>query len=346
MTDTAVAGLVDIDGLTRWMDEVGIEPSAPLEVRRVTTGHSNELFDVRRGSKRFALRRPPETPISETAHNMAREFRLLEAIAASAPAVPIPTPRHLCEDGGVIGAPFFLMDFVDGVAIRHEVPAALDEPGAGTDLAFHLVDSLAEVHLVPWREAGLDGFGRPDGFLTRQVTRWSGQLATYRVRPLPVLDEVGGWLEAHLPPTREPGLVHGDYTMVNVLYEAAPPVRIAAVLDWEMATIGDPLLDLGWLLGLWVEPGEQPLTGAEPAVMGFPERDDMPARSDLANRYATRSDRDLTHLDWYCAMGLFKLCCVMEGSYARYVAGTSDDEMFASLEESIPEMAERAASFT
>jgi aminoglycoside phosphotransferase (APT) family kinase protein len=338
-------GLVDSERLEAWMDEQDLGTGTGLDIRRITSGHSNELFEIQRGGLHLALRRPPSTPLAPTAHDMAREFQVLSAIAESGHPIPIPRPERLCTDDAVIGAPFYLMEMVEGVTARHEVPAALDHQGTGRELGDALIDVLAEIHSLDWQSAGLEGFGRPAGYLDRQIARWSGQLSTYQVRALPVLEEVGAWLDGNRPPDHPPALMHGDFTMVNVMLTPKLPVRIAAVVDWEMATIGDPLVDLGWLLGLWIEPGERRLAGAEAGVTGFPDRKDMPARSHLADRYADRSGTDLSNLGWYCAFSLYKLCCVMEGSYARYVAGTSDDAHFEHLEHSIPQMAERAASF-
>ncbi len=326
--------------LDGWLDEHGVH-GENCEVERVTTGHSNELFRVRRGEQVLALRRPPASPLSPTAHDMVREHRVLQAIAASDAPVPIPRTIGACDDPSVIGAPFMVMEFVDGVVARHGVPEPLaSEPPA--QLADALVDVLADLHAIDWRAAGLEDLGRPDGFLERQVTRWSSQLDSYRTRPLPAVDEVAAWLTAQPVPSQPAALLHGDYTLVNVLFAPTPPVRIAAVLDWEQATIGDPLVDVGWLLGLWHDRGEPRLHGAEAGVIGLPDAPGMPDRAELAERYARRSGRDLGALPYYCALALFKLACVMEGSYARYTSGRSDDPYFAILEEAVPQLAERA----
>jgi aminoglycoside phosphotransferase (APT) family kinase protein len=334
--------LVDEAALADWMDERGLAPGKALGVRRITTGHSNELFLVERGELRLALRRPPRNPLSPTAHDMSREFRVITAAAGT---IPVPEPVALCEDVEVIGAPFYLMELIEGEVVRHGIPDWLDGRGAGRDLAFALIDVLAEIHALDWEAAGLEDFGRPDGYLERQAARWLGQLDRYRARPLPEVDEVGAWLQANLPQPQEPALIHGDYTLVNVMYAPERPIRLVAVVDWELATIGDPLVDLGWLLGLWHERGEIPLEGADAGVIGLPLTPGMPTRADLAERYAAESGRDVGDLGYYCALGLFKLACVMEGSYARYVSGKSDDPYFAALEESVPALARRALSF-
>jgi aminoglycoside phosphotransferase (APT) family kinase protein len=336
------APLVDEAALASWMDGRDLAAGEPLAVRRITTGHSNELFLVERGELRLALRRPPRNPLSPTAHDMAREFRVINAAVGS---IPVPEPVALGEDTGVIGAPFYLMELIDGAVVRHGIPDSLDGPEAGRDLAFELIDVLTAIHALDWRAGGLEDFGRPEGYLERQGARWLGQLDRYRARPLPEVDEVGAWLQGNLPTAQDPALIHGDYTLVNVMYAPEPPIRLVAVVDWELATIGDPLVDLGWLLGLWHERGEIPLEGADAGVIGLPLTPGMPTRAELADRYAAASGRDVRDLGYYCALGLFKLACVMEGSYARYVSGKSEDPYFAALEESVPALARRALSF-
>ncbi|MGZ6976607.1 MAG: phosphotransferase family protein [Acidimicrobiia bacterium] len=338
--------LVDADRLRPWLDAQGIEPGAPLAVIRITTGHSNEVFLVGRGERRLVLRRPPRTPLSPTAHDMAREYRLLSAFVEHGAAVPVAQPVALCTDPEVIGAPFYLMERLDGVVVREALPDAFAaDEGAPRALADALVDLIAATHAFDWRAGGLEGFGRPDGYLDRQVPRWLGQLERYKTRDIPDADEAGRWLAAHTPPMQDPTVIHGDYKLDNVMFAADLPVRPVAVLDWEQATIGDPLVDLGWLLGLWLDDGEeaQLFGGANVALFGHGP---VPSRAELADRYAAVTGRDLTHLAFYCVLGLFKLACVMEGSYARFTAGTSDDAAFAFLEAGVPGLARRALEFT
>src|SRR3954469_11349014 len=334
--------LVDPERLAMWMDVEGLEPGALLEVERITTGHSNEVFRVTRGGTVFVLRRPPRTPLSPTAHDMAREFRLLHAFHGRS-SVPVPRPIALCTDREVIGVPFYLMDPVAGVVVRERMPPPLDaDPGAPRACAYALMDALAGIHAFDWKYGGLDGFGKPDGYLDRQVPRWLGQLERYKTRPLPDVDEAGRWLEAHTPPAQPPGVIHGDYKLDNVMFAPRIPVELVAVVDWEQSTVGDSLVDVGWVIGLWLEAGER---SAATGVSPFDEHADVPTRAELIKRYADRSDRDLTHLPFYCVLGLFKLACVMEGSYARFKAGTSDDMYFAALEAGVPGLAQRALEF-
>ena len=202
--------------------------------------------------------------------------------------MPVPQPVALCTDPEVIGAPFYLMHVVDGVVVRDRVPAPLDsDPGAPRACALALVDALAGIHAFDWRAGGLADFGRPDGYLDRQVPRWLGQLERYKTRPLPEVDEAGRWLAEHTPPMQPPAVIHGDYKLDNVMFAPRLPVELVAVVDWEQSTVGDPLVDLGWVIGLWPEPGERmTLAGASP----FAAAADVPTRAEL-DRALRREDR-------------------------------------------------------
>jgi aminoglycoside phosphotransferase (APT) family kinase protein len=336
-----VETLVDPERLAAWMDARDLETGAAITVERITTGHSNEVFRVTRGDRVFVLRRPPRTPLSPTAHDMAREFRLLRAFYGHAD-VPVPEPIACCADRDVLGVPFYLMAPVDGVVVRETVPEPLAASTSPRACADALVDALAGIHGFDWRAGGLEDFGKPDGYLDRQVPRWLGQLERYQTRPLPAVDEAGRWLQAHTPTMQAPAVIHGDYKLDNVMFAPHLPVELVAVVDWEQSTIGDPLVDLGWMLGLWIEPGERAtLGGASP----FGREADVPTRADLVARYERATARDLSGLAFYCVLGLFKLACVMEGSYARFKAGTSDDAYFAALETGVPALARRALEF-
>jgi aminoglycoside phosphotransferase (APT) family kinase protein len=334
--------LVDPERLALWMNGEGLAPGAPLVVERITTGHSNEVFTVTRGDLFLALRRPPRTPLSPTAHDMAREFRLLRAFHGHAD-VPVPHPVALCTDHDVLGAPFYLMHVVDGVVVRDRVPSPLDsDAGAPRACALALLDALTGIHAFDWRNGGLADFGKPDGYLERQVPRWLGQLERYKTRPLPEVDDAGRWLTEHTPPMQPPAVIHGDYKLDNVMFAPRVPIELVAVVDWEQSTVGDPLVDLGWMIGLWPDPGESvTLAGASP----FATSAAGPTRAELIERYGSRTGRDLSNLAFYCVLGLFKLACVMEGSYARFKAGTSDDAYFAALEAGVPALAQRALEF-
>ena len=312
-------------------------------IRRITSGSSNEVFEVETAAAGVViLRRPPRVKLSPSAHDVVREHRVLTALEGS--RVPHPSPLHLCTDETVIGAPFYLMTRVDGFHLKEPYPAFVhaDPPTVLPALARSFVDALAELVNVDWRAAALEGFGRPDGSLERQVDRWYGQLATYRTREITDIDWVAEWLRDNRPVAQPAALIHGDYQFLNVLFGPDHPPRVAGVLDWEQSTLGDPLVDLGWMLGLWTERDEDsPLNAFYGNATQEPA---MPRRRALAARYAERTGRDVSALPWYEALGLFKLACITEGSYARYVKGTSDSTLHADFEWIVPKLVATAAA--
>jgi aminoglycoside phosphotransferase (APT) family kinase protein len=326
--------------LRAWLDD-RVPGTGAFAVQRVTSGHSNEMFRLERGGHAWMLRRPPRVLNAPGAHDMAREFLVLEALAGS--GVPHAEPVALCEDPAVIGAPFYVMGWIDGVRPYDGLPRALDGPDARAGIAYELFDALADLHNLDWKNAGLDGFGRPEGFAERQVPRWTKQLTSYQTRALPDLTAAGAWLADHVPAMQRPALIHGDYGLHNVLFADRIPVRMLAVVDWETATIGDPLMDAGYLLALWLE-GDEPQRWSAAAlpydVAGYP------ARKELAARYADRTGLDLGAIDWYRAMTLFKVACILEGGYTRYRQGATDDPGLAHFETDVPNLAAYALAVT
>jgi aminoglycoside phosphotransferase (APT) family kinase protein len=306
-------------------------------------GHSNETFVISDAARSFILRRPPRGAFLPTAHDVVREYRVLSALVNS--AVRAPRPLLLCEDPSVIGAPFYLMERVEGAVIRDRLPAGFEaDPAARRGLGEELVDALVELHEVDWRSAGLEDFGKPAGYLERQVRRWKGQLALTEplTRTIPELHAAGSWLQAHLPRPGPPTIVHGDYKLDNVVFDPAPPARLRVILDWEMSTIGDPLADVGWMLSFWLQPGDraEPLMDAQ-TVTGLPG---FPSRDEMLERYGKRSGRDVSDMTFYFVPAVWKLAILLEGSFARHLAGVTDDPFFAYLEQSVPALARRAAS--
>jgi aminoglycoside phosphotransferase (APT) family kinase protein len=303
-------------------------------VERITSGASNEVFVLRRGGHEWVLRRPsPNSPAPPD--TMAREFRMLRALDGT--PVPHPAPVVSCDDIDVIGAPFYVMMRVDGFTPRVPLPAPFDTDAAARHgLGTALVDTLADLARVDWQAGGLNGFGRPDGYVGRQVDRWLGQLEKVRTRALAGVDEVAAWLRGHTPTMGEPGILHGDYQFANVMFHHNAPARVAAVVDWEQSTIGDPLVDLGWMLALWDEPGEEPVRGGDEVRVN--QQEGFPTRAQLAHRYVSATGRSLDHLGWYEVLALFKLGCVLEGPYARYASGTSTNPAHARLEAMVPNL--------
>jgi aminoglycoside phosphotransferase (APT) family kinase protein len=312
----------------------------PFELERLTAGLSNEMVKIRRDGGAWVLRRPPRVENAPGAHAMAREFRILTALEDT--AVPHARPLLLCEDPEVIGAPFYVSELVDGASLYGALPPDLDRPAPAARIAEQLFDALAAIHLVDLEACGLADLGKPEGFTRRQVDRWLGQLDSYRVRELPDLDEAGRWLRAHVPETQVPTLIHGDYGLHNVLYGGAEP-KLRAVVDWETATVGDPLLDLGYLLTLWLE-GDEPQRWTASALPY--DVSSYPGRAGLVERYAARTGFGLAHLDWYRAMSQVKVACILEGAYARHVRGDADDPVLATLAERVPNHAAYALAIT
>jgi aminoglycoside phosphotransferase (APT) family kinase protein len=325
--------------LEAYLDAHGLG-EGPVEAEPVGEGHSNVTYLVRRGDQEWVLRRPPRPPLPPSAHDVLREHRLLHALRNA--AVRTPRPMLACDDPAVIGAPFYLMEKVEGHVLTTEIPAALDTPEQRRRIGEELVDALVEVHAAPWRELGLEGYGRPTGYLERQLRRFSGLWEHNRTRELPVLDRVTEWLRAHVPESPPATIVHGDYRLGNTMVAPAPPARVVAIFDWELATIGDPLADLGYLTATYAEPGDD--AGAMFALSAVTTRPGFPTRAELVARYEERSGRAMGALPWYQALALWKSAVFLEGSYRRLLAGTTDDPFFRTLEHGVPELAERAWS--
>ncbi len=332
--------LVDGSALRAYLAEHVPGQDAPLHVERVRGGHSNETFFHTRGKQEWVLRRPPRGALLPTAHDVRREYRVLSALRAA--VVPAPRPVLMCDADGVLGAPFYLMERVHGNVIRSRLPAPFDvDVAARRGLGIELVDQLAELHKVDWQAVRLADFGKPSGYLERQLRRWTGQLDASRTRPLPDLDVVSEWLQTHIPESGPATIVHGDYRMDNVMYAEGGPARIVAIFDWEMATIGDPLADLGYLLSFWREPSDPAAEFGDDSwrITGMPG---FPSRADLVARYAERTGRKMEHVNFYVALAIWKLAVLLEGSYARHLAGTTDDPFFEQLSAGTPSLARRA----
>jgi len=318
---------------------VAEHPDGPTELRDVSVisvGASNRMYRLETDRGPLVLRVPPPTKVSKSAHDMVREGRVLRALERT--AVPHARPLVVGTDDSPLGSQYLLMELVDGINLRWDGPRY--EPGAVRDMALRTIDVLAEIGRVDWRAAGLEGFGRPEGFLERQVGRWTGQLAQYRSRELPGIDELAGWLETHRPAGAETGLMHGDFTFANVMLRPGgpdSPAVVTAVVDWEQATIGDPLVDLGWLVGLWAHADEEPAATA-PGGHWVTQLPGMPTRTEIVERYALASGRDVSAIGYYQALALFKLAVVLEGNYAKVVRGESRHPHHRDFEWMVPQL--------
>jgi aminoglycoside phosphotransferase (APT) family kinase protein len=316
---------IDPERVSRWFVDNIPGVALPLEFHRIAGGRSNLTFEVHDGAgTRFVLRRPPTSHVLPTAHDMSREHRI---IAAMGPAgVPVPPALGLCTDDAVNGAPFYVMGFVDGVIARSEkdVDEFLDLP-ARHRAGLAMVDTLAQIHAVDPDGAGLGDLGRKEGYIVRQLRRWYANYQAARDSRggdiLAEIDDIHDELAAHVPEQGQAAVVHGDYRLDNCI--VAGDGDMLAVLDWELCTLGDPLADLGQLLVYWPEPGERSALGNSPTVApGFP------TRAELTAYYAASTGRDLQQLDFYVAFAYWKLACILEGVYARYVAGAMGDDGF------------------
>jgi aminoglycoside phosphotransferase (APT) family kinase protein len=314
--------------------------SGGILVRRHQAGHSNETFFVERDDWELVLRRPPLGAFLPSAHDVGREYRVLTALKDG--PVRVPQTVLMCEDPGVIGAPFYMMEKVEGVVIRDSVPEAFTTDDRAR-IGDELVDALVELHSVDPAGVGLADFGKPTGYLERQLRRWTGQmeLTLPHTRPVEELEAVGRWLRDKVPTSPPSTLVHGDYKLDNVMFRPDSPPRLVAILDWEMSTIGDPLADLGWMSSFWRDPGD-PTGNLFSETTRVTEQDGFQRRSELIDRYATATGRDVSRLTWYQVLAAWKLAILLEGSYARHLAGMTDDPFFAKMEHGVPELARMA----
>jgi aminoglycoside phosphotransferase (APT) family kinase protein len=328
--------LLVLEPLAAFLDEHGLG-SGPLEVEPVGDGHSNVTYLVRRAGREVVVRRPPRPPLPPSAHDVLREARLLRAIEGTAARVP--EVLAVCDDDAVIGAPFYVMERVRGDVITTDVPAALDTPAERRRIGEELVDALVEIHAVDW-QARLEGFGKPTGYLERQVRRFTGLWEHSRTREVEAVERVGAWLAENIPESGPATIVHGDFRLGNAMFAAAAPARLCAVFDWEMATIGDPLADIGYMCATWSESDDPPVGRFE---LGRVTRaDGFPTRAELIARYEERSGREVRDLPWYTTLALWKSVVFMEGNYRRAIEGRTDDPYLKSFGEGVTELAARA----
>lgn len=326
-----LAAFLDAHGLGGGPD------AGPIEAETLGEGHSNITYLVRRGEAELVLRRPPRPPLPPSAHDVLREAQLLTAVEHA----DVRTPRVLatCADPAVIGAPFYLMEKVEGDVITTRVPDALDSPQQKRRIGDELIDALVEVHAVDWRACGLEGYGKPTGYLERQLRRFGGLWEHNKTREIATLDRVTAWLAANCPESGPATIVHGDYRLGNTMFAPGAPARLASIFDWELATIGDPLADVGYLTATYAQAGD---AGTIFTLGAVTTQDGFPARGELIARYEERSGRSMRDLDWYATLALWKAAIFLEGSYRRLLAGTTDDPFFQLLDTGVPDLAEYA----
>lgn len=327
---------IDTDALARWMDAQSLPGSgSPLAARYISGGASNEIFELTRGDVRMALRKPPAKVPKGRNEIMLREYRVIHALNGT--DVPHPEGIAVCEDTDVLGSCFYIMGHIEGFTPMGELPEPFrSSPELRSDMAYQLVDGIARLGQVDWRAQGLEGFGKPDGFLDRQVDRWLAHLEKIRFRDLPGLVEASDWLRTHTPKHFTPGIIHGDYQFANVMFHHGDEARLAAIVDWEMATVGDPLLDLAWILMSWPNPDE------DRGDTGYVDFSGMPSREDLMQYYADKSGLPVDAMDYYIVLARFKMACVLEAGYARFVQGGADNPKMAYFGDVVLDMARKA----
>jgi len=315
--------VIDAEALASWMDSEGLPGKGePLELRYISGGSQNEIYEVRRGELHAALRIPPPTAPEARDEGIMREWRIIEALDGT--DVPHTPAVAACDDRSVLGRGFYLMGFVDGwspmnLEDRHQWPAPFDaDVAARRGLALQLVEGIALLSMVDWKAKGLDDLGRPDGFHERQVDRWTAFFERIKGREVPGIEVASAWLRAHRPLDYVPGIMHGDYQFANVMFRHGAPARLAAIVDWEMGTVGDPKLDLGWVVQSW--PADT--TAAEASQSSYVDLSGMPSRDELLAHYATVSGRQVDDIDYYVVLAKWKLAIVLEQGYQR----AGDDE--------------------
>jgi aminoglycoside phosphotransferase (APT) family kinase protein len=334
---------VDLERLRPWFGaHVPGATGGELHASLLSGGRSNLTYAVGDDANEWVLRRPPLGHVLPTAHDMAREYAVLTALAPT--DVPVPRTYAFCDDTAVNDAPFYVMERVDGEVITSELPAALDDRDQRRLIADELIDALVEVHAVDWEAVGLEGFGKPSGYLERQLRRFNGLWEINRTRELPAVERVGAWLADNLPESGPATIVHGDFRLGNVMYADSAPARLVAIFDWEMATIGDPLADVGYLIALWSQASDP--TGGLFDLSRVTRLDGFPTRAEIVARYEERSGRSMRDARWYMTLALWKSVVFMEGNYKRALAGTTDDPFLKAFGEGVLELARRAEGIT
>jgi aminoglycoside phosphotransferase (APT) family kinase protein len=338
--DTGLDGLVDVDALSAWLDDhVPSLGSGPLRVAMIHGGTSNVILSLDRGGPTCILRRPPAVPPPNSERSVLREAQVLEALNGT--NVPHPHCYGRCEDASVIGAPFYVMELVDGWAaelrdehIHHRAP--FDTAPYEYGIPYAMVDGLVALANVDYRAVGLEGFGKPDRYLERQVDRWAGQLASYADlygypgRELPGYDVTEAWLRANIPGGYRPGIIHGDVGTPNALFAFDAPARLTALIDWELSTIGDPLIDLAWLCQSLIDERTPDVVPTKSLY----NVTNMPKRQELARYYSAGTGRDIADFDYYMVLAMFKAGCILEYKVAQAAAGILSKEtgtMFSRL---------------
>ncbi len=340
---TFVRESLDTAALTVWLHahapELLGESAAPISITQFRGGFSNLTYRVDTADRAMVLRRPPRGVARGVAHDMSREYRLLSALHPA--GVPVPQPLAYCDDDSVLGAPFYLMQLVDGVILRQSVPDGLHFDEHVADRLSHaFVQRLADLHALDLSALGLNDLGKPHGYVARQVSGWTRRWEAAKTSEVKAMDDIADWIAQHQPPEQGASLLHNDFKYDNLVLDPADLPRIRAILDWEMATIGCPLMDLGTSLAYWVEADDPPLLRA--LGLGVTATTGSYTRRQLVAAYEAASGHDVEGPVFYYAYGLFKLAVVAQQIFARHVAGLTNDARFAQLDQAVNLLAEIA----
>lgn len=334
--------LVDREALASYLADI-LGPANHLSIEYHQAGHSNETFFLDWGDQELVLRRPPSGETGESAHDVLREYRVMDALQET--SIPVPRTVAGCNDHDIIGADFYLMERLHGDVIRDEEPDRFAKPSMRQKLSNRFIDVLGKIHTLDTASVGLDDLGHPPGYTGRQVERWTAQLewafeVTWDDRPIPPLREVATWLENNVPDTYEHTLVHGDYKLDNVMFGPGVPPSLIGVFDWEMCTRGDPSMDLGWLLVYWPDPNDP--EPADSMTTQIPRRPGYPTRSELLDRYEDQTGLSFRDDRFYRTFGVFKMAGACEMMYRRYLEGNSENPAYPKMEQRVPAIADRA----
>ncbi len=313
---------------------------AEITVQQFPNGHSNLTYLLTIGGREYVLRRPPVGPVAPKAHDMVREYHVLRAVSPHYP--PAPKPFLVCEDPAVLGVPFFVMERQHGVVLREEIPAAIaairEHPAL---ICEAFLDALVKLHAIDVSGPELAALGKPEGYVERQVRGWADRWHRAKTEEAPEIDDVIRWLADRIPPPLPPALIHNDYKLDNIMLRAGTPNRVEAVLDWEMATLGDPLSDLGLTLCYWTW-----ATAPDVRAAGIPALTSLPgwySRDRIVERYAERTGRDVTRIGYYEVLGVFKLAVIIQQIYSRFHRGQTADERFRGFGQRARALAQLAA---
>jgi aminoglycoside phosphotransferase (APT) family kinase protein len=323
---------LDLAKVRQYLRQALPDLQGELEVEQFPSGHSNLTYLLKVGNREMVLRRPPFGSKVKTAHDMNREFRIFTALHPIYPLVP--RPLAFCEDESVLGAKFYLMERIQGVILRKEMPAGVEfSAQIATALCESFIKNLATIHGLDYKKAGLDQMGKPEGYLSRQVAGWAERYVGSQTDDIPQMHRIIAWLKEKLPVSPPATMVHNDYKYDNLILDPNDLTRIIGVLDWEMATIGDPLADLGVALGYWVEKDDP--TELKATAFGPTAAEGSYNRRRLAERYAELTGRDITHLHYYVVFALFKIAVIIQQIYFRFAQGLTKDARFGPMIEAV-----------